>query len=98
MSTLYIGNLSPDTTQESLAAALAAIGEVREISLATDRETGQSKGFAFVTMGSAEAANNVINRLNGTMLDGHPLKIDVAKSDKSGRSRYGASSGRNLGR
>jgi RNA recognition motif-containing protein len=76
---LYVGNLSFSTTRETLEAAFAAAGEVREISMPTDRETGQPRGFAFVTMGSAQAANSAISQLNGTMLDGRPLKVNEAQ-------------------
>src|SRR3954447_20102193 len=76
---LYVGNLSFGTTRESLEAAFAAAGEVREISMPTDRETGQPRGFAFVTMGSAQAAADAISRLDGTVLDGRPLRVNEAQ-------------------
>jgi cold-inducible RNA-binding protein len=76
---LYVGNLSFHTTPESVQAAFAAIGEVREVSMPTDRETGQPRGFAFVTMGTAQAAADAISRLDGTMLDGRPLRVNEAQ-------------------
>jgi len=76
---LYVGNLSFNTSQASLEAAFAAVGEVREVAMPTDRETGQFRGFAFVTMGNAQAANAAISQLNGTMLDGRPIKVNEAQ-------------------
>ena len=75
---LYVGNLSFHTTPEAVQAAFAAIGEVREVSMPTDRETGQPRGFAFVTMGTPQAAADAISRLDGTMLDGRPLRVNEA--------------------
>jgi uncharacterized membrane protein YgcG len=76
---LYVGNLSFSTSQESVQSAFAAIGEVREVALPTDRETGQPRGFAFVTMGNAQAADDAIAQLNGSMLDGRPLRVNEAQ-------------------
>jgi len=81
---LYVGNLSYSTTRESLEAAFAAAGDVREISMPTDRETGQPRGFAFVTMGSAQEANSAISQLNGMMLDGRSLKVNEAQERPAG--------------
>src|SRR5204863_5604290 len=67
---LYVGNLSFSTTQQTIETAFAAAGEVREVAMPTDRETGQPRGFAFVTMGTAQAANDAVAQLNGMMLDG----------------------------
>ena len=83
---LYVGNLSFNTTQEAVETLFAAIGEVREVAMPTDRETGQPRGFAFVTMGSAQAANDAIARLNGAMLDGRPLRVNEAQ-ERSGGGR-----------
>ena len=76
---LYVGNLSFSTTQATLESTFAAVGEVREVAMPTDRETGQPRGFAFVTMGDASAANNAIAQLNGSMLDGRQLKVNEAQ-------------------
>jgi RNA recognition motif-containing protein len=76
---LYVGNLSYNTTQASIEAAFAAAGEVREVAMPTDRETGQPRGFAFVTMANANAANNAISQLNGAMLDGRSIKVNEAQ-------------------
>jgi cold-inducible RNA-binding protein len=76
---LYVGNLSFNTSQQTIETAFKAAGEVREVALPTDRETGQPRGFAFVTMGSAEAANAAIAKLNGTTLDGRVIKVNEAQ-------------------
>ncbi|WP_437745327.1 RNA-binding protein [Sorangium sp. So ce302] len=91
---LYVGNLSFNTTRETLESAFAAAGEVREIAMPTDRETGQPRGFAFVTMGTAQAVNSAISQLNGAMLDGRALKVNEAQERPArgfgggGRDRY----------
>jgi cold-inducible RNA-binding protein len=76
---LYVGNLSYNTAQADLEAAFAAVGTVKEVAIPTDRETGQVRGFAFVTMADASAANAAIAQLNGTMLDGRTLKVNEAQ-------------------
>lgn len=75
---LYVGNLSFNTTRESLEKKFAAVGEVREITLPTDGETGQPRGFAFVTMNTPQAANDAISQLNGMMLDGRSIRVSEA--------------------
>ena len=89
---LYVGNISTSTTRESLESAFAAAGEVREISMPTDRETGQPRGFAFVTMGSLQAATSAISQLDGTLLDGRPLRVNEAQERPAG-----GASGRGFG-
>jgi cold-inducible RNA-binding protein len=76
---LYVGNLSFSTTQASLETAFTVAGEVREVAMPTDRETGQPRGFAFVTMGNEQAANSAIAQLNGLMLDGRAIKVNEAQ-------------------
>ena len=76
---LYVGNLSYNTTQATLESAFAAAGDVREVAMPTDRETGQPRGFAFVTMANAQAANNAIAQLNGLMIDGRSIKVNEAQ-------------------
>ena len=76
---LYVGNLSFSTSQATIETAFAACGEVREVAMPTDRETGQPRGFAFVTMGNAQAATAAISQLNGLMLDGRSIKVNEAQ-------------------
>ena len=93
---LYVGNLSYNTSQADLTAFFAAAGEVREVAIPTDRETGQPRGFAFVTMGSAADANSAIAELNGSMLDGRNLKVNEAQERpaRSGGGGFGGGGGR----
>ncbi|MFO0756574.1 MAG: RNA-binding protein [Byssovorax sp.] len=81
---LYVGNLSFSTTKETIEAAFAAAGSVREVAMPTDRETGQPRGFAFVTMGNAHEATAAIAQLNGQMLDGRPLRVNEAQERTGG--------------
>ena len=81
---LYVGNVSFNTSRESLEAAFLSAGDVREVSMPTDRETGQPRGFAFVTMGSEQAANSAISQLNGMMLDGRALRVNEAQERPQG--------------
>ena len=76
---LYVGNLSYNTTEESLQAAFSKAGTVVSVEMIKDRDTGRMKGFGFVTMGSDEDAQNAINTLNGKMLDNRELKVNVAR-------------------
>jgi RNA recognition motif-containing protein len=89
---LYVGNLSFNTTQASIESAFAAAGEVREVAMPTDRETGQPRGFAFVTMGNAQAATAAISQLNGLMLDGRSIKVNEAQ-ERPQRGGYGGGGG-----
>ena len=80
MSTrLYVGNLSFNTTKDSLRAAFSAAGEVTDVHVVTDRDSGQSRGFGFVTMGTPQAAADAISQMNGAMLDGRPLRVNEAE-------------------
>jgi cold-inducible RNA-binding protein len=76
---LFVGNLSFSTTKESIEAAFSAAGPVLEVAIPTDRETGQPRGFAFITMGSNQAAEKAIAEFNGMMLNGRALKVNEAQ-------------------
>ncbi len=84
---LYVGNLSFDATSDTVRRAFTEFGEVTDVHGATDRETGRSRGFAFVTMGSAQQAADAIARMNGAMLDGRPLRVNEAEERRSGGGR-----------
>ena len=98
---LYVGNLSFNTTQASIENAFAVAGEVREVAMPTDRETGQPRGFAFVTMGNQQAANSAIAQLNGLMLDGRAIKVNEAQERPArgggGGGGYGGGGGGGYG-
>ncbi|MBI4953372.1 MAG: RNA-binding protein, partial [Myxococcales bacterium] len=76
---LYVGNLSFNTTTDTVRAFFTELGQVTDVHVVTDRETGQSRGFAFVTMGSAEDAAKAIAGANGAMLDGRSLRVNEAE-------------------
>src|ERR1700761_3410298 len=76
---LFVGNISYNTTSDSLRNAFSQFGEVQDLHIATDRETGQPRGFAFVTMGTADAAATAMEKLNGTMLEGRSLRVNEAE-------------------
>jgi cold-inducible RNA-binding protein len=95
MKNLYVGNLPHSTTEPELRGLFEAHGAVEKVSLVTDRETGRSRGFAFVEMTDAGEAEKAIAALNGTELGGRALKINEAKpkTDRPG----GGGGGRGFG-
>ncbi len=90
---LYVGNLSFDTSESALKAAFAAHGEVEEVAVITDRDTGQPRGFAFVTMGDDNAARAAMDALDGKDLDGRALKVNEAKAKTGGGGGRGGRQG-----
>ncbi|OGH99911.1 MAG: hypothetical protein A2Y25_05465 [Candidatus Melainabacteria bacterium GWF2_37_15] len=76
---LFIGNLNFKTTEENLLQLLKEYGEVVSLKIIIDRDTGRSKGFAFVEMATNEQAKSVMENLNGAEFDGKILKVDYAK-------------------
>jgi cold-inducible RNA-binding protein len=88
---LYVGNLSYDSTEAQIRELFAQVGEITEINMITDRETGRPKGFAFVQMASDEAAQDAIRRFNGHSLDNRALTVNEARprEERSGGGDYG---------
>lgn len=78
-SNLYVGNLSFTTTTADLETLFARHGKVEKAQVITDRDTGRSRGFGFVEMGSSEDARAAIEALNGRNIDGRDLTVNVAK-------------------
>lgn len=76
---LFVGNLSFNTTENDLQDAFAAHGTVVETNLMMDRVTGRARGFGFVTMSTPAEAQNAINALNGSSIDGRAVTVNVAK-------------------
>ena len=111
MSKLYVGNLSWDTTEDTLRQAFSQDGrKVNNVSIITDRDTGRPRGFAFVEMGSKDDANNAILALNDTELDGRNIRVNEAQDrpqrgggggggggGRGGRGGYGGGGGRDRG-
>src|SRR5687767_12432575 len=90
---LYVGNLAFSTTEDSLKNAFAEFGEVSEVKLIIDRETGRSRGFAFVVMATGEQAEAATQRMHGAMLDGRALRVNEAQERNGGGGGGGGFSG-----
>ena len=90
---LYVGNLSFDTTEDRIQQAFADIGEVTDVKLMLDRETGRSRGFAFVTMATPEDAQKALEQLNGMSLDGRALRVDQAEERRPRSGGFGGGGG-----
>ncbi len=91
-SKLYVGNISFKTSEADLRDAFSAFGNLTDVFIATDRETGRSRGFAFVTFESADAAQQAIEKMNGTEIAGFKLTVNEARPQGSGNG-----GGRNFG-
>jgi cold-inducible RNA-binding protein len=105
MSTkLYVGNLAFQTTSQELQDLFASAGTVQSASVVEDRDTGRSRGFAFVEMSSQEEATSAIEQFNGKEIGGRALKVNEAKPRENrggggfGGGRNGGSQGGNYGR
>ena len=94
---LYVGNLSYETSEASIRTLFESHGEVALVNLITDRDTGRPKGFGFVEMGSADAAQKAKDALDGTQVDGRALKVDGAKEQVPRAPRSGGSFGGGFG-
>ena len=75
---LYVGNLSYNTTEDNLRNFFAGYGNVASAKIIVDRDTGNSKGFGFIEMGTDEEASAAIAGTNGTELDGRQLRVNEA--------------------
>ena len=89
---LYVGNFSLDMTERTLRELFEPFGTVSEVKLITDRETGQSRGFGFVTMSNVSEGNAAIKGLNGKDKGGRKLTVNEArpKDDRGGRPSPGS--------
>ena len=84
MTKIFVGNLNFQTTQDDLSAAFAPYGTVDSVSVITDRDTGQPRGFAFVEMSNRNEADAAISALNGTELNGRALNVNEARPKPQG--------------
>ncbi|KAH8172536.1 RNA recognition motif domain-containing protein [Sarocladium implicatum] len=96
MSKLYVGNLSYNTTDDSLRECFGQFGTVTDSKVMLDRETGRSRGFGFVTLSSEEEAQNAITQMDGQDLEGRRLRVNPAQQDRSA-GRWGGGGGRGGG-
>ena len=95
---LYIGNLPYSATAEEIRALFEQVGEIADVAVISDRETGRSKGFGFVEMATEDLAQEAIRRFNGFSMNNRPLTVNEARPreerprrDSSGygdRNRY----------
>ena len=88
MTNIYVGNLAFSVTEAELRSAFEEYGSVASVNIITDRETGRSRGFAFVEMPDNDEAQNAINGMNGSELGGRDLSVNEARP-KPGRTGGG---------
>ena len=108
MKNIYVGNLTFDATEDQVRSLFEAYGPVEKVSIITDRDSGQPRGFAFVEMNDDESAIKAMEALNGTNLGGRNLTVNEArpKADRprreggggGGRGGYGRGGGGGGGR
>ncbi len=100
-SKLYVGNLSYNVTEDQLRELFSQAGQIKDVALITDRQTGRSKGFGFVEFATQAEAEKAIEMFNNHELDGRPLTVNVARpreerggggyrggGERGGRRRY----------
>ncbi len=96
MTNIYVGNLSFRATEEDVRSAFAAHGEVASVNIIMDRETGRSRGFAFVEMPNSDEANTAIEATNGKEIAGRGVTVNEAKP-RTERPRGGGGGGGRYG-
>ena len=99
-SKLYVGNMSFKTSEDELRSAFGQFGTVSDVYVAMDKMTGRPRGFAFVTMGTAEEAKLAAEKLNGVDLGGRALTVNEARPKEEGAGRSfggGGGGGRGFG-
>ncbi len=94
---LFVGGLSWDTDDASLLSAFQPFGEVREAKVITDRDTGRSRGFGFVTFSDRTSAQNAIEAMDGAAIDGRNVRVNEAEDKRRGGGG-GGGGGRRGGR
>jgi cold-inducible RNA-binding protein len=94
VTNIFVGNISFQTTQDDLHAAFAAYGSVDRVSVVTDRDSGQSRGFAFVEMAQDSEARTAIDQLNGAELHGRAMNVNEARPKESNGGSRNRSGGR----
>jgi len=94
---LYVGGLSWNTDNDGLRQAFERFGDVEDVRVVTDRETGRSRGFGFVTFNSSQAAQAAISEMDGTELDGRNIKVNEAEDKPRGGGGGGGGGDRHRG-
>src|SRR6202046_1919647 len=97
LKNIYVGNISFQTTEQDLDAAFSAYGQVDRVQIVKDRESGQSRGFAFVEMSNNADADKAMAALNGAELSGRTLTVNEARprEPRPGGGGFGAGGGGN---
>jgi RNA recognition motif-containing protein len=90
---LFVGGLSWGTTDDGLHQAFERFGEIVEAKVITDRETGRSRGFGFVTFGNDEGAISAASEMNGAQLDGRTIRVNEAENQVQRRGGGGGGGG-----
>ncbi len=90
---LFVGGLSWNTNDDGLRQAFERFGNVDEAKVITDRETGRSRGFGFVTFAEMEAAKSAVGEMNGTTLDGRSIKVNEAEEKPRNSAPRGGGGG-----
>jgi len=94
MKKLFVGSLSFNTTESELEAAFNRFGKLTEVKVITDRMTGRSRGFGFITFETDEAAQAAMSEMNGTTLDGRTITVNEAQEQRrDGRGARGGNRG-----
>jgi RNA recognition motif-containing protein len=93
MTNIFVGNLSYGATEDSIRSMFSEFGAVDRVSIVTDRDTGQARGFCFVEMSNADEAQQAIAQLNGQQLDGRAMNVNEARP----REERGSGGGYNRG-
>lgn len=94
---LFVGGLSWDTTEAGLKEAFERFGDLTEVKLITDRDTGRSRGFGFVTFAEQGSADRAVDEMNGAELDGRRISVDEARDRRGGGGGGGGGGGRGGG-
>jgi cold-inducible RNA-binding protein len=97
MTNIFVGNLNYSTTQDDLQTTFGQFGNVERVSVVTDRDSGQPRGFAFVEMTDANEAQNAISQLNGAELHGRAMNVNEARPKPSGNGGRGGFGGSRRG-
>jgi RNA recognition motif-containing protein len=92
---IYVGNMSYNTSEDTLRQLFAQYGEVASVNVITDRYTGRAKGFGFVEMATDDAARAAMAALNGREVDGRQLKVNEANDKPRDSDRGGGGGGKN---
>lgn len=89
MNEIYIGNLPYSTTEADLEGMFGEFGEIKKVNVITDRQTGRSKGFAFIGFAEASQASAAVDKMNGYDMGGRPIRVNIAEDRRGGEGGGG---------